>query len=269
MALLRNLESGQTKVRLIQSERPFSGPTNYEELTSNLPELENKLRDDSVFATWTVVRAATFSENVAAGLEALGGAFFRSDMIFLRLTPDKRRGQELERLVRDAASYDLGVVIYQDEPEDDDAEKENHPDTAATPLSGTVHLVLDKPRKGWKLGTDLDQADLSLLLAYKPKRNWNTELAITARLDSDNEGEEALTYLHGAVEMARIPNAMMRTATSDEELDLCRVEGYPTASLTLFSLSPEANLETLRARGRAAGTACLFAMDSQRENALV
>ncbi|MCG6879080.1 MAG: hypothetical protein LJE96_08055 [Deltaproteobacteria bacterium] len=52
-------------------------------MTENLPGLAENFEGEDIFATWTVIEAATFSENLAAGLQALGSAFFTSSMIFL------------------------------------------------------------------------------------------------------------------------------------------------------------------------------------------
>jgi hypothetical protein len=269
--LLRNMAYPKGFVRLLG----LTGQRNYEELTTNLPTLADRLQDDSVFATWTVVRAATFSENVAAGLEALGGAFFRSNMIFLRLSGDTARDSEIERLVGDAKTYGLGAVVYLGVPAqagETAAEGVDESEEALQTFArheGGVHLVLDRPEDGWRIGTDLDDADLAMLLAYKLKTNWKTGLTITARIDDSAERRDALDYLRGAVELARIPNAMLRVAESEEELDYGAAKGEERPDITIFAMAAPADFATLRERGRRVGTPCLFAMDSERENALI
>lgn len=269
--LVRNLAYPKGFVRLLG----LTGQRNYQELTENLPKLADRLQDDSIFATWTVVRAATFSENVAAGLEALGGAFFRSNMIFLRLSGNTERDAEIERLVNDAETYDLGALVYLDPPNASDehaTEKSTGFEEALQTFGrheGGVHLVLDTPERGWQIGTDLGNADLAMLLAYKLKTNWKTKLTITARIQDASERKDALNYLRAAVELARIPNAMLRLAESEEELDYSMAEGEEKPTITLFSLSTPADFATLRARSERVRTACLFAVDSERENALI
>ena len=75
--------------------------------------------------------------------------------------------------------------------------------------------------------------------------------------------------MRATVELARIPNAMLRLAASEEELDYSEAEGEEPLVITLFSLTVPADFATLRARGKRVRTACLFAMDSQCENALI
>lgn len=269
--LLRNIAYPKGFVRLLG----LTGQRNYEELTEHLPALADRLQDDSVFATWTVVRAATFSENVAAGLEALGGAFFRSNMVFLRLSDNTQRDAEFERLVRDAKTYSLGALIYLgaapeagERPSDAEEPTEDALRTVAS-REGGVHLVIDRPEGGWRIGTDLGDADLATLLAYKLKANWKTRLTITARIQDADERKDALDYLRAAVELARIPNAMLRLAESEEELDYSVAAGEEPPAITIFSMVAPADFDTLRTRGKRVRTPSLFAMDSERENALV
>lgn len=264
--LVRNLAYPKGFVRLLG----LTGTRNYDELAENLPELAERLREDSVFATWTVVRAATFSENVAAGLEALGGAFFRSNMIFLRLTRNQERDSEIERLVNDAHTYDLGAVVYMSPPEADTETGEDDPALrTVSNREGGVHLVLDTPDNGWHIGTDLGDADLAMLLAYKLKRNWDATLTITARIDDAQQKQKAIEYLRAVMEMGRIPNALLRTAEGEEALDLSQSAGDIPPAITLFSLRTPADFSMLRARRDRVRTACLFAMDSRRENGLI
>ncbi len=253
----------------------LTGQRNYQALTENLPALADRLQNDSVFATWTVVRAATFSENVAAGVEALGGAFFRSNMIFLRLSSNTERDAEFERLVDDAQTYSLGALIYLESAPKAGERAENGDEDAEdafqtfTRREGGVHLVIDKPDGGWRIGTDLGTADLAMLLSYKLKTNWKTLLTITARIQDAGERKDALDYLRAVVEVARIPNAALRLAESEEELDYSVAADEETPAITLFSMTAPADLEALRTRGKQVRTPCLFAMDSERENALV
>ncbi|MFW5735237.1 MAG: amino acid permease, partial [Oceanidesulfovibrio sp.] len=269
--LLRNLAYPKGFVRLLG----LTGQRNYQELTENLPRLADRLQADSVFATWTVVRAASFSENVAAGLEALGGAFFRSNTIFLRLSGNTQRDAEIEHLVDDAKAYELGALIYLgppppegERPADDDEETEEALQAFGR-HEGGVHLVLDTPENGWRIGTDLADADLAMLLAYKLKTNWKTRLTITARIQDPGERKDALDYMRAAVELARIPNAMLRLAESEEELDYSVAAGEELPAVTLFSLHAPDDYASMRARSKRVRTPCLFAMDSERENALV
>jgi uncharacterized membrane protein len=243
--LLRDIAYPKGFVRLLG----LTGRRNYEELTENLPELAGRFQDDGVFATWTVVKAATFSENVAAGLEALGGAFFRSNLIFLRIPEKADRREEIKSVMRSAEQNQLGVLLY--------AGPEEIPEKVEK-----VDMVIEKPEKGWKIGTDLGKSDLALLISYKLKKNWKSDLILTATLGKEEEREPALDYLKSVAELARIPNAECRIASPNRE----NHAGEKTI-VTVYSMTGDMDLSRLNSKVESTRTPCLFALDSGFENA--
>jgi amino acid transporter len=228
----------------------LTGEREYGDLLDRLPRLAERFGEEGVFARWAALELSTFADNLVAGMEALGGAFFRSSMIFLRMpSPDPVREAQIARVLADADRQRLGILLYA-------------PGDSGPPRPGPVHLVLERPDGGWEIGLDLGGADLALLVAYKLKHNRDEQLALTARLGQETEREQALAYLKSVAELARVPNAELRAlGPADEEDDL-------TAAITIFTLRLPADFSQLRERASRAETPCLFALDSGRENAL-
>jgi hypothetical protein len=247
--LLRDVAAPKGFVRLLG----LTGRREYDQLTEHLPDLVYRFRDDDVFATWTVVEAGSFSDNLAAGIEALGGAFFRSSVVVLRVPDTGERRDELLRLIADARRYGLGVALL--------SGTEGELGTA-----GCVHLVVDRPDGGWEIGQDLGDADLAFLIAYKLKTSWSDRLKITAIVGTDDEATRSKDYLEAAIELARIPNADISIASRDSELGSAAGDGV---RLTLFSIDEQPDLDRIERRTEAAATPCLFVLDSGTENALV
>jgi len=247
-SLLRDLARPKGFVRLLG----LTGNRNFHELTEKLPDLANNFQEADVFSTWTVVDAASFSENLAAGLEALGGAFFRSSVIFLRFPETTERKEKIRRIIKDAKRNELGVLLFYGERMDSTKDM-------------TVHLILDRPADGWKVGVDLGEADLALLLAYKLKRNWRANIVLTALCPEPEEEQDALEFLEAVVELARIPNAQFRLVSSKEEASA----DLDASSIVLYSMKDDENFEELHSRIPPTGIPCLFALDSGWENALI
>ena len=243
--LLRDISYPKGFVRLLG----LTGRRNYDELTENLPKLVSRFHDDGVFANWTVVQAATFSENAAAEMEALGGAFFRSNMIFLHLPEKRERREEIEGIIRSAEQNRLGVLLYVGPAE-------------APAGGGAVHVVMEEPEGGWKIGLDLGHSDLALLVAYKLKQNWDCDLVLTAALKEEGLRKEAQDYLKSVAELARIPNAECRTAPMEQ----AGLEGRKPA-ITVFSMRAGMDLNGAEAKAKKTGAPCLFSLDSGSENA--
>jgi hypothetical protein len=151
--------------------------------------------------------------------------------------------------MRSAEQNQLGVLLYAG-PEEIPEKVEN------------VDMIIEKPEKGWKIGTDLGTSDLALLISYKLKKNWKSDLFLTAALGKEEERESALDYLKSVAELARIPNAECRTVFLDREN---QVGEKPT--VTVYGMTGEMDLSRLDSKVESTGTPCLFALDSGFENA--
>ena len=148
--------------------------------------------DDRTNAGPTCGNTARSDKGVAAGLEARGSAFFRSSAIVLNYPHNEQRAAGVQRIIEDAQRNHLGVLLLVGMDE-------------ALPQRGDINVVFERPRTGWKISLDLGHADLALLIGYKLKRNWETDLILTAALDGSEEEAQALDYLKAVAELARIP----------------------------------------------------------------
>ncbi|WP_404355500.1 hypothetical protein [Methylotuvimicrobium sp. KM1] len=245
--LLRDIARPNGFVRLLG----LTGERNYHEMTKNLPDLTNKFEENQIFSTWTVIDAATFPDKLAAGIEALGGAFFRSSMIVLPFPESGEREEKIRRIIQDAQKNKLGALLVSGEE-------------FGLSARGGVHLIIDRPENGWKIGIDLGKTDLAFLLAYKLKRNRKTSMVLTAYVSKAGEDQKALEFMEAIVELARIPNVKFNLANSEEEF---RVDSGDSA-ITIFSITDEVNFREMQKRIHLAKSPCLFVMDSGWENAL-
>ncbi|MFW6357360.1 MAG: amino acid permease, partial [bacterium] len=247
--LLRDFAAPKGFVRMLG----LTGKRNAAELTQGLDHFSSRFHDDGIFSNWTVIDAATFSDNLAAGIEALGGAFFRSSVIVMRFPRDQKAREEIHRIIRSAQQSGLGLVLVHGSSEQMDRE-------------GLLHLVLRKPKKGWKIGLDLDASNLAMLTAYKLKQNRKVDLVLTGVLHHADEQKEALDYLRAVTELGRIPNVRFHVRTEDTIFDLEYSSGI---SVTLFSITPDTDFNTMESLAGQARTLCIFVMDSGKENALI
>jgi amino acid transporter len=245
--LLRDIARPKGFVRLLgltgKKERP--------PLQADLYDLSQRFHDENVFSAWSVVEAASFGENLAAGMEALRSALFTSNVLFLRLPEHMERDEDLERIIESARDYDLGVLLYtaQEEPNG----------------QGPVMVLVDRPQRGWKLGPELGNMDLALLAGYKLADNRGQELVVAARVEDPQAEEEARGFVAAVLELARMPSARAEAVAKGREGDLA---GEVGPWLCLAPLAPETELDEVRDLAARLGAPCLMAMDSRRENAL-
>lgn len=247
--LLRDFAAPKGFVRMLG----LTGKKDNEEITDSLDYFSNRFQDDDIFSNWTVIDAATFSENLAAGIEALGGAFFRSSVIVMRCPKDRKSQEEIRRIIGEAERYGLGLVLV-------------HGSSEHMDRKGHLHLVLRRPKDGWQIGLDLEASDLAMLTAYKLKQNRQVDLVLTAVLQDDEAPKEALDYLRAVSELGRIPNVRFHARTDETVFDLEYSSGI---SVTLFSMNSDTDFETMNSLAEQANSLCVFAMDSGKENALI
>jgi amino acid transporter len=245
--LLRDLARPKGFVRLLG----LTGKKERAALQLDLHDLSQRLQEENVFSAWSVVEAASFGENLAAGMEALESALFTSNVLFLRLPEHMERDEDLEQIIHSAREYQLGVLLYtaQEEPGG----------------GGPVVVWVPRPRQGWKVGPELGNMDLALLAGYKLAANRDRELVVAARVEEPDREEEARGFLAAVLELARMPDARIEAAALGREQELARqLEPW----LCLAPLEPQADLDEVRELARRLGAPCLMAMDSQKENAL-
>jgi hypothetical protein len=222
-------------------------------LAERLPNLTAAFQGEGIIASWTVIDAASFGENLAAGMEALGGAFFKPNALFLPMPDGEHREQEVRDILATAADHRVGVLLFADDP------------VTGLGRRHAVNLWVEDRSPDWKMAMDLGNQDLALLIAYKLKLNWKADLRINAVVEDAGEVEAARDYLTNLTDLARLPNAQTRVYPGVLEEALTAA---PVASLNIFSLTLESEFAPMRNLVEKARSACLFAMDSGDENAL-
>lgn len=240
-ALLRDVAYPKGFVKLLG----LTGEKERSDLLENLPELIGSLQKEGVFATWSLVDAARFGENLAAGMETLAGGFFRPNVLCLKMPESEKRIEEVRDLIRDAARIDIGVILY----------------TEIIDQGDSVMVWVDDQGPEWEASMDLGNMDLALLTAIKLRSNWKASLTLAARVYSDNDSSKALTYLDSLAELARLPNVNTLAVGTHEK-------NLPEVAMHILPMDTETDLNELRLQADTLGTPCIFAMDSGLENAL-
>jgi len=234
----------------------LTGKVERERLLRRLPFLAQAFQNEGVFASWTVIDAATFGDNLVAGMEALGGAFFKPNVLFLTLpfSPDQELEAELQDIIFKASRNKVGVMLLA-----------NHPQ-AGLGRRHAINVWVDDRSPDWELTMDLGNLDLALLVAYKLKRNWPASLNLLTAVQEPGQVQAAEEFLDNLVELARLPRTQTLVFQGTE------IERYagqiPIVSLNIFGLSSQPDFAHLRKLVQTTGSACLFTLDSGEENAL-
>ncbi|MEM8558677.1 MAG: amino acid permease [Bacteroidota bacterium] len=258
--LLRTLVFPKGSVKLLgltTGTADTADATVAEPYLDRLPTLSHAFRRQGVYATWTTLDTDDFAMGVSASLQALRGTFFRPNVLFLRL-PDPAladhaaREHAYARLAVEARRQRVGTVFYAPHPR------------AGLGQRQYINVWIHDRSPDWHLSMDIGNLDLSLLLAYKLKRNWNGLIRLITVVDAA-EAERARHFLDRLIDLARLPDTTPVVGTGAFR-DFAQTA--PQADLNLLGLMPAPDFDTMRGLVTTLDASCLFIRDSGDENAL-
>ncbi|MDX1630521.1 MAG: amino acid permease [Thermoanaerobaculia bacterium] len=249
--LIRNVTYPQGSVKLVGL-----GTRQLEDrLRDRLPTLSQALRNEGVFATWTLVEPERYSEGLLVTVQSFGGAFFRPNILFLTPPPadDEERIQALTRIVHKAGESRSGILLMADHPR------------AGLGRRREINVWIRDQSPDWELSMELGDVDLALLIAYKLQQNWQGRIRLVSAVAQDHHQEPAREFLENLVELARIPRAQVLVYPGGlrEALGVT-----PQADVSIFGLPDPPDFDFVREMVDSTRSACLFVRDSGEENVL-
>lgn len=216
-------------------------------------------RNRGVVSSATVIRSAGsgFYDGVETGMQAIRGALFRPNMLFLRLGdtvgPGRMADGELKRVVASAERERIGTLLWAP-----------HPVTSLGQRRRVNVWVRDRS-PDWKIGWDIGNLDLSVLTALTLQKSWSAEIRLLMVVEREEDREHAKAFLEDFVSLARVHGA--RTIVESGDFLTCVGEA-PPADVSIFGLSGEPHLTLIQDLVQKSGTSCLLVRDSGQESAL-
>ena len=221
---------------------------------SRLLDSQQAFLDNGVFTSATVIESDVFAEAVKAGLQALGGSFFRPNLLLLDLPKDKNTHESLNDLIREARRQKMGVAVLV-----------QHED-AGLGRRQRVNLWIPDMGPAWKMEMEFANLDLAILLAYRMMDSWQARLTVIGAVNHASERSKAKKFLNRLVDLARLP---AETAAHVADGDLGRyASSAPEADLNVFPLPERLEADFLWRLRDATGSSCLFTQDGGEESAL-
>ena len=246
---LRNIARPKGSIKLLGIE-PNS---NDGILVGELDSMSEDFRRKGVFSSWTVINSDDFARGVNYGNQALKGAFFRPNIVFLNLQQHDNYETEIRPVIKECIRLEIGVLLYQ---------------AHATALLGKRNMinVWVSDRSGnWNLGWDIGNLDLSTLIAYKLKRNWGANIRLIIVIRDPKEKQNAHDFLNSLINLARLPNTLTEVHVGDfKEV----VKQAPTADLNIFGMDEKVQFEFVKEMSEKTNSSCLFVKDSGYESIL-
>ena len=197
-----------------------------------------------------------FSQSIWASLQALQGAFFRPNILFLTIPDDPVRYAETVHLVHRARDTGVGVLLLGSHT------------VAGLGQRHVVNVWVRAETSTFRVehAFEVGSLNLILLMGYRLLRTWPGDIRVYTVIDDPNDADRAAVFLDEVLDLCRYPDKVHREVlVGDFENHLHSV---PVADLNILGLQPNPNLAWVRGMVRTSRSTCLFVMDSGRESAL-
>ncbi|RZV59988.1 MAG: amino acid permease, partial [Flavobacteriaceae bacterium] len=190
---LRNIARPKGSIKLLGIE-PF---TEQSILAKQLEEISASFRAKGVFSSSTVIHTKEFANGINYGSQALQGAFFRPNILFLNLQDHDDYENELKPVMKESIRLEIGILLF------------NLHTSALLGQRNTINVWVSNRKGNWQLeGWDIGNLDLSILVAYKLKMNWDARIRLITVVDNAEEEVNAKNFLKTLISLARLPQTM-------------------------------------------------------------
>jgi len=246
---LRNIAKPKGSIKLLGIE-PFSENS---KLAEQLASLSESFRTKGVFSSWTVIHTQEFTKGINYGSQALQGAFFKPNIVFLNLQEHDDYEAELRPIIKESIRLEIGVLLYVAHP------------TALLGERNIINVWISDRQSNWSIGWDIGNLDLSLLIAYKLKLNWNAKIRLITVINDPKEEQNARDFLKSLISLARLPETMTEVYIGDFKKV---VDNAPSADLNIFGMEENLSFHFVKEMIFKTNSSCLFVKDSGHESIL-
>lgn len=246
---LRNIAKPKGSIKLLGIE-PF---TAHSKLAGQLDKISASFREKGVFSSSTVIHTEEFANGINYGSQALQGAFFRPNIIFLNLQDHDDYEQELKPVMNESIRLEIGVLLF------------SLHKTALLGQRNTINVWVSDRRGNWELGWDIGNLDLSILIAYKLKMNWNAQIRLIMVTEHEEDIDTATNFLDRLINLARLPQTLTEVRLG-KFIDI--VEDAPSADVNIFGMEPNLKYGFIKDMTLKTSSSCLFVKDSGHESIL-
>ena len=247
---LRNIAKPKGSIKLL-GIAPFSSSN---QLSEQLDNLSASFRDKGVFSSATVIHTKQFANGINYASQALQGAFFRPNILFLNLQDHDDYENELKPVMQESIRLEIGILLF------------NLHKTALLGKRSMINVWVSDRRGQWQLeGLDIGNLDLSILTAYKLKMNWEAQIRLITVVQDANEKANAEKFLKSITNLARLPNTITAVYTGNF---LDQVIQAPSADLNIFGMQDTLPFDFVKEMTLKTNSSCLFVRDSGHESIL-
>jgi amino acid transporter len=233
----------------------LTGEGKQQALQPQVEAMVQSFREQQLYCSWSIVGSPSFRHGVMNGLEALQGAFFRPNVLFMALPDDAQRDDEFGEIIVDARRTGVGVLMLGMHPR------------AAFGQRKAINLYVRPSHTGWSVDDAFEHnnLDLVLLIGYRLMHAWDAKLTLITVVPDESEVENGDAFLYELSELARFPLTTKRLTMVGKFAE-CAAKA-PQSDLDLMGLQSAPDFSWMRQMIDVTRSSCLFVTDSGRESA--
>jgi solute carrier family 12 sodium/potassium/chloride transporter 2 len=224
---------------------------NEKRLKDKLPRIADGFKEAGIFSSWTIMRTESFADGVNFSNQAMRGAFFKPNVIFLNMVERGEALTEFPKIIKEAARLEIGVVLYARHPKAGLGQKQN------------INIWISDRGPDWQIEEGIGNLHLSMLLSYKLTLNWGANVRIITVVKDQEMRSKAMRFMQQMIDLARLPHVQATVLTGKFQEE---IQKAPTADLNVFGLPPELDFDKIRKTIKMMDSTCLFVLDSGIEN---
>ena len=249
-SLLENIAYPKGSIKLLG----IGKESGEDRLSISLLSYSKSFQERDVFSSWTVIKTDNFADGVNYGNQALMGAFFKPNIIFINHTDPSHEIEDIVEISKEAKRLKVGLLIYHQHP------------IAGLGKQQVINIWIRDRSPDWELESDIGNLHLCILLAYKLKRNWHARIRLITVVADESARKQADDFMNKLVNLARLPKVEVRVETGDFKRLLS--SRSVSADLNIFGLTNEPSAELMEEMVTLSESSCFFVRDSGLESAL-
>ncbi len=244
---LQDITKPKGSVKLLGIEQ-FSEKS---QLANHITLISESFYKKGVFSSWTIINTSEFVKGINHGNQALRGAFFRPNIVFLNLQEHDHFDAEVMPVIKESIRLEIGVLLFKRHPKLQLGQKQ------------MINVWVSDRENNWHLDFNIGNLDLSTLIAYQLKKNWNAQIRLITVIRNPEEEKIANDFLNSLIDLARLPKTITQVYVGNFR-DI--IKNTPEADLNIFGLDPNLKQEFVHQMAEQTNSSCLFVKNSGYES---
>lgn len=248
-SFLKNVAFPKGSIKLLGITADIENDT----FKQKIVKLSQSFHERKVFSTWAIIKTNDFADGVNFANQAYKGSFFRPNIVFLNMLERESYENHFLDIIKESARLHIGVIVYFQHPKSGLGQRQ------------VINIWIRNRAPYWKIAWDIGNLDLSILIAYKLKRNWDAKIRLITVVDNEEQKVQANEFMSKLIDLARLPKTeiMIYKGQFDEH-----ILNAPEADLNIFGLIDQPDFNFMEKMVDNTQTTCLFIRDSGMENIL-